>query len=142
MFKKGMWLEAVDSHDSQLVCPAIVVAKMSPYVIKIRFFGWDEKYDQWKSIESEEVFPMGWCQLVNYPLAPPGPNYPGRFQGCDSPGNGRIQVKKNIPIQKGTKRKLVIADNSSRSTSVSSEDHGSVSSASSGISDRKKLSRF
>lgn len=40
-------------------------------MLKIHFIGWDQSYDQWVDCESPELFPVGWCQMVGYPLEPP-----------------------------------------------------------------------
>jgi len=37
----------------------------------VGFDGWDSEYDQWLDYESCDIFPVGWCQLVNYPLEVP-----------------------------------------------------------------------
>ena len=71
-FKQGMWIEAVDSHLTESVCPANIYAVMGPYAIKVRFPGWSEDYDQWKPINSTELYPIGWSRLVGHALAPPG----------------------------------------------------------------------
>ncbi|RWS02153.1 Polycomb protein Sfmbt-like protein [Dinothrombium tinctorium] len=69
-FIEGMYLEAVDLMEPRLVCVA-TITKVVGRLIKINFIGWDESYDQWCDCESPELFPIGWCQMVQYPLEPP-----------------------------------------------------------------------
>ncbi|RWS27782.1 polycomb protein Sfmbt-like isoform X2 [Leptotrombidium deliense] len=69
-FVEGMYLEAVDLMEPRLVCVA-TITKVVGRLIKVNFNGWDESYDQWCDCESPELFPIGWCQMVGYPLEPP-----------------------------------------------------------------------
>jgi lethal(3)malignant brain tumor-like protein len=65
-----MKLEAVDLMEPKLICVATVAAVCSRLIL-LRFDGWDEKYNQWVDCESCNIYPVGWCQLVNYNLQPP-----------------------------------------------------------------------
>lgn len=69
-FKEGMMIEAVDLMQSRLVCVA-TITKIVGRLLRIHFNGWDEPFDQWCDCESPDLFPLGWCQLVGYPLEPP-----------------------------------------------------------------------
>ncbi|XP_074599638.1 MBT domain-containing protein 1-like [Brevipalpus obovatus] len=69
-FKEGMYLEAVDLMVPKLVCVA-TIKKVVGRLLRIHFNGWDETYDQWCDCESPELYPIGWCQMVGYPLEPP-----------------------------------------------------------------------
>ncbi|KAK4337015.1 hypothetical protein RND71_043970 [Anisodus tanguticus] len=69
-FKKGMYLEAVDLMEPRLICVAII-KEVVGRLLKIHFNGWDDSYDQWCDCESVELFPVGWCEIVGYPLEPP-----------------------------------------------------------------------
>lgn len=68
--KEGMFLEAVDLMVPRLVCVA-TITKVVGRLLRIHFNGWDESYDQWCDCESSELYPIGWCQMVGYPLEPP-----------------------------------------------------------------------
>jgi len=69
-FKVGMKLECVDLMDPKLICVG-TVKQVVNRLIKVGFDGWDSEYDQWLDYESCDIFPIGWCQLVNYPLEVP-----------------------------------------------------------------------
>ncbi|XP_053210002.1 MBT domain-containing protein 1-like [Panonychus citri] len=69
-FKEGMLIEAVDLMVPRLICVATII-KVVGRLLKIHFNGWDETYDQWCDCESPELYPIGWCQMVGYPLEPP-----------------------------------------------------------------------
>ena len=72
-FKEGHYLEAVDLMEPRLVCVASV-KRVVGRLLRIHFDGWDDTYDQWCDCESPELFPIGWCHLVGYPLEPPKDN--------------------------------------------------------------------
>lgn len=69
-FEEGMYLEAVDLMEPRLICVAMIT-KVVGRLLKIHFNGWGERYDQWCDCDSVELFPLGWCELVGYPLEPP-----------------------------------------------------------------------
>ncbi|XP_054163633.1 MBT domain-containing protein 1-like [Oppia nitens] len=69
-FKEGMFVEAVDLMEPRLICVA-TITKVVGRLLRVHFVGWDESYDQWCDCESPDLFPIGWCQLVNYPLESP-----------------------------------------------------------------------
>lgn len=69
-FKIGMKLESVDLMEPKMVCVATVIAIVDR-LIRVNFDGWDRAYDQWIDFESCDIYPVGWCQLVNYNLEPP-----------------------------------------------------------------------
>lgn len=69
-FVEGMMIEAVDLMQSRLVCVA-TITKIVGRLLRIHFNGWDENFDQWCDCESPDLFPLGWCELVGYPLEPP-----------------------------------------------------------------------
>jgi hypothetical protein len=71
-FERGMFVEVVDSYMSELVCPARVLKVLGPYAVRIRFIGWNSDYDQWKPVDSLDIFPIGWCELVGYTLTAAG----------------------------------------------------------------------
>ena len=65
-----MKLESVDLMEPKMICVATVVAVINR-LIRLNFDGWDREYDQWVDCESCDIYPVGWCQLVNYSLEPP-----------------------------------------------------------------------
>lgn len=69
-FKPGMKLESVDIIDPSIVCVATVIAVVNR-LLRIHFDGWDSDYDQWVDFESDNLFPVGWCEFANFPLTPP-----------------------------------------------------------------------
>ena len=40
-------------------------------LLRLRFDGWAESFDQWVDIESPDIYPVGWCELINYNLERP-----------------------------------------------------------------------
>ena len=69
-FKVGMKLESVDLMEPKMICVATVVAVINR-LIRLNFDGWEREYDQWVDCESCDIYPVGWCQLVNYNLELP-----------------------------------------------------------------------
>ncbi|XP_054741793.1 polycomb protein Sfmbt isoform X1 [Anastrepha obliqua] len=69
-FEVGMSLECADLMDPRLVCVA-TVARVVGRLLKIHFDGWTDEYDQWLDCESPDVYPVGWCVLVNHKLEGP-----------------------------------------------------------------------
>lgn len=68
-----MSLECADLMDPRLVCVA-TVSRIVGRLLKIHFDGWTDEYDQWLDCESPDVYPVGWCVLVNHKLeGPPVP---------------------------------------------------------------------
>lgn len=68
-----MSLECADLMDPRLVCVAEVV-RVVGRLLKIHFDGWTEEYDQWLDCESADIYPVGWCHLVNHKLEGPPAN--------------------------------------------------------------------
>ena len=69
-FEVGMKLESVDLMEPKMICVATVIAVVNR-LIRLNFDGWEKEYDQWVDCESCNLYPVGWCQLVNYKLNPP-----------------------------------------------------------------------
>lgn len=68
-----MSLECADLMDPRLVCVA-TVSRIVGRLLKIHFDGWTDEYDQWLDCESADIYPVGWCVLVNHKLeGPPAP---------------------------------------------------------------------
>lgn len=69
-FKAGMKLEAVDLMEPRLICVA-TVAKVVGRLLRIHFDGWESEYDQWVDCESPDLYPIGWCETLSYPVEGP-----------------------------------------------------------------------
>ncbi|XP_043641313.1 polycomb protein Sfmbt isoform X2 [Drosophila teissieri] len=69
-FEVGMSLECADLMDPRLVCVA-TVARVVGRLLKVHFDGWTDEYDQWLDCESADIYPVGWCVLVNHKLEGP-----------------------------------------------------------------------
>lgn len=69
----GQKLEAVDLIESGLICAATIV-KMAGPLLRVHFDGWDSSYDQWVDCEAPDIYPVGWCEMVGYPLQSPRMN--------------------------------------------------------------------
>lgn len=105
-FKEGMYLEAVDLMEPRLICVA-TITKVIGRLLRIHFIGWDENYDQWCDCESPDLYPIGWCQLVGYPLEPP------KYE--DSSGSQNItpdsKRKRNLNRGRSAKSKNLLISN-------------------------------
>ncbi|GMT31168.1 hypothetical protein PFISCL1PPCAC_22465, partial [Pristionchus fissidentatus] len=71
-FKPGFKLEAVDQNE-KVLCPATVKA-VKGRLLLVSFDGWDENYDQLYDFRSNELLPIGWCEMVGYVLQEPENN--------------------------------------------------------------------
>lgn len=69
-FKLGMKLEAVDLMEPRLICVG-TVARVVGRLLRIHFDGWEDEYDQWVDCESPDLYPVGWCEIVSYPIEGP-----------------------------------------------------------------------
>ncbi|XP_055839360.1 polycomb protein Sfmbt-like isoform X2 [Episyrphus balteatus] len=98
-FELGMSLECADLMDPRLVCVA-TVARVVGRLLKIHFDGWTDEYDQWLDCESPDVYPVGWCVLVNHKLEGP-------------PMHSKISLKMTgKPKHRKKRKKIVKTDNS------------------------------
>ncbi|XP_036936791.1 lethal(3)malignant brain tumor-like protein 2 isoform X2 [Acanthopagrus latus] len=71
-FSPNMKLEAVDLMEPRLVCVA-TVKRCVGRLLLIHFDGWEDEFDQWIDHQSPDIYPIGWCDLLGYPLQlPPG----------------------------------------------------------------------
>ncbi|KAL6461817.1 hypothetical protein MHYP_G00299620 [Metynnis hypsauchen] len=73
-FKPGMKLEAVDKKNPYLICPA-TIGDVRGQEIFVMFDGWRGAFDYWCEYDSRDIFPVGWCQLTNHSLQPPGNSF-------------------------------------------------------------------
>eukprot|EP00106_Octopus_bimaculoides_P006140 XP_014773582.1 PREDICTED: MBT domain-containing protein 1-like isoform X1 [Octopus bimaculoides] len=69
-FKAGMKLEAVDLMEPSLICVG-TVGRVVGRLLRIHFDGWENEYDQWVDCESPDLYPVGWCEIVSYPIEGP-----------------------------------------------------------------------
>ncbi|XP_006524479.1 lethal(3)malignant brain tumor-like protein 4 isoform X1 [Mus musculus] len=88
-FLPNMKLEAVDKRNPQLIRVA-TIADVDDYRVKIHFDGWDHKYDYWVDADSQDIHPIGWCDVTGHPLEVPyGSKHvkilPGQ-PACPTPG--------------------------------------------------------
>ena len=47
------------------------MVKVVGRLLRIHFDGWESSYDQWVDCESPDIYPAGWCEMVNYHLEGP-----------------------------------------------------------------------
>uniref|UniRef100_A0A0M3I389 SAM domain-containing protein n=2 Tax=Ascaris TaxID=6251 RepID=A0A0M3I389_ASCLU len=69
-FKIGAKLEAVDMCEPHLICAATVAAHKGR-LLQIKYDGWDDSYDQLFDYRSNNIFPIGWCEMNGYKLEAP-----------------------------------------------------------------------
>lgn len=69
-YLKDMKLEAVDLMEPSHICVA-TVSEAKGRLLRIAFDGWGKKFDQWMVMKSTDLFPMGWCEVNQYPLRAP-----------------------------------------------------------------------
>ena len=79
-FRPGMKIEAVDLMEPRLICVA-TVTRIVGRLLRIHFDGWENEYDQWVDCQSPDIYPVGWCQVMNYTLE--GPRIKGRRKETD-----------------------------------------------------------
>ncbi|CAD5120574.1 DgyrCDS9139 [Dimorphilus gyrociliatus] len=109
-FKEGQKLEAADLISPHLVCVA-TVHKIAGRLLRIRFDGWSEAYDQWVDCESSDIYPIGWCEMVGHTLeVPPGSAAANGLKENTITGKGKGNRKKRSTIKR---RKSSVEQNSS-----------------------------
>ncbi|XP_075735979.1 scm-related gene containing four mbt domains isoform X3 [Rhipicephalus microplus] len=102
-FQEGMHAEVVDLMEPRLICVGRVT-KVVGRLLRVHFDGWEDSYDQWCDCESPDLFPVGWCQMVQYPLEPPRQNEIGflkkkkKYQSYKGPR--RSEFRTQAPTQK------------------------------------------
>ena len=69
-FVVGHKLECVDPSHQSLVC-VVSVAEVQGPRLRLHFDGFNECHDFWENADSENMFPVGWCQKNNQTLTPP-----------------------------------------------------------------------
>lgn len=60
---------------NRLICVG-TVARVVGRLLRIHFDGWEDEYDQWVDCESPDLYPVGWCEIVSYPIE--GPRIKGK----------------------------------------------------------------
>lgn len=65
-----MRLEAADLMDPRLVCVA-TITRVIGRLLRVHFDGWEDEYDQWLDCQSPDIYPVGWCDLVDHKLEGP-----------------------------------------------------------------------
>lgn len=89
-----MSLECADLMDPRLVCVA-TVSRVVGRLLKIHFDGWTEEYDQWLDCESADIYPVGWCVLVNHKLEGPPAPQPAPSKAAAKPKAQKKRKKKS-----------------------------------------------
>lgn len=70
--KIGMKLEAVDIYNPTLIRVATVSdVDLSNNKLMIHYDMWSDIYNVWFDYESEDLHPINWCKVTNYPLSIP-----------------------------------------------------------------------
>ncbi|XP_071126181.1 MBT domain-containing protein 1-like isoform X1 [Mytilus edulis] len=69
-FKPANKVEAVDLMEPRLICVA-TVSRVVGRLLRIHFDGWEVTYDQWVDCETADLYPVGWCEVMNYGLEGP-----------------------------------------------------------------------
>lgn len=65
-----MRVEAADLMNPRLVCVATIVQVVGR-LMKVHFDGWEDDFDQWIDCKSCDIYPVGWCEVVEHKLEPP-----------------------------------------------------------------------
>ena len=69
-FIKGMKLEAIDPQTPSMICVVSIVEILGPR-LRLHFDGYSDTYDFWENVNSENLFPVGWCEKNDQCLVPP-----------------------------------------------------------------------
>lgn len=72
-FKPGMKLEGIDPHHPSHFC-ILTVVEVQGYRMRLHFDGFPKDYDFWVNADSNDIFPLGWCEKNGRYLNPP-PEY-------------------------------------------------------------------
>ncbi|XP_063727909.1 lethal(3)malignant brain tumor-like protein 2 isoform X1 [Symsagittifera roscoffensis] len=66
----GNKVETVDILNPSTILPATVMS-VAGHLVRVNFDSWPAQQDQWKYMYSDDIFPIGFCELVKYDLMPP-----------------------------------------------------------------------
>ena len=69
-FTKGMKLEAIDPQTPSMICVVSVVEILGAR-LRLHFDGYSDTFDVWENVNSENLFPVGWCEKNKQCLVPP-----------------------------------------------------------------------
>ena len=75
-FSKLMKLEAVDPLNPSYIC-VVSVAEVAGARLRLHFDGYSDSFDFWENVNSENLFPVGFCQKNKQILSPPKGNFFG-----------------------------------------------------------------
>lgn len=111
-FIEGMRLEAADLMDPRLVCVA-TITRVIGRLLRVHFDGWEDEYDQWLDCQSPDIYPVGWCDLVDHKLEGPrvlikNTSPTGKFRRVRASSGGNLACSRYISVVKsprGLKRK-------------------------------------
>ncbi|KAI4493233.1 hypothetical protein M0802_009521 [Mischocyttarus mexicanus] len=99
-FIEGMRLEAADLMDPRLVCVA-TITRVINRLLRVHFDGWEDEYDQWLDCQSPDIYPVGWCDLVDHKLEGPRVLVKNTSPTVKSPRGLKRKSKKKV--KKGSK---------------------------------------
>ncbi|VDM98487.1 unnamed protein product [Thelazia callipaeda] len=85
-FAIGSKLEATDMCEPHLICPA-TIASHHGRLLRVKYDGWDESYDQLFDYRSANIFPIGWCEMHCYKLEAPESSNMTPEYGSDDDGD-------------------------------------------------------
>lgn len=86
------------------------IHKIAGRLLRIRFDGWPEGYDQWVDCESPDIYPIGWCEMVGHTLeVPPGSAAANGLKDNNIAGKGKGNRKKRSAMKR---RKSSVEQNS------------------------------
>lgn len=54
----------------RLICVGTVLQVVGR-LLRVHFDGWENEYDQWVDCESPDMYPVGWCEVMDYSLEGP-----------------------------------------------------------------------
>lgn len=69
-FRVGMKLEGIDPSHPSLFC-VLTIAEVCGFRCRLHFDGYSECFDFWVNADSNEIFPVGWCEKTGHKLHPP-----------------------------------------------------------------------
>ncbi|XP_075770003.1 sex comb on midleg-like protein 2 isoform X1 [Pelodiscus sinensis] len=94
-FKVGMKLEAVDKKNPYLICPA-TIGDVRRDEVFITFDGWRGAFDYWCKYDSRDIFPVGWCDLTEDALQPPGNSVSITKRGAKAPSSPSKATRRSM----------------------------------------------
>lgn len=133
-FKSGMKIEAVDLMEPRLICVGTVLQVVGR-LLRVHFDGWENEYDQWVDCESPDMYPVGWCEVMDYSLEGPRvkveqvqqimPTH--KMSKEQKKRKGKTQIYKGPRKKRKTKMGSPLADQQQRSLQENNRDQGFLS---------------